>query len=200
MLVVKGAPDVDCMKYWNLTYWGWEKWSPFCWRNTQMYFIKWKWFDWQWIRIGLDNGLAPKRRQAIIWNRDGLVYRNIYASLSFSEIKFTMQAFHFEYGIRSYSMDIVLLIEVEWLIHASVILPSLVKIMACCLVGAKPLSNQCWNIINRTRNKFQWNRNYNIFIQDNAFESVACEKVAISLGLNEVISNKRSEKIQVPNL
>ena len=42
--------------------------------------------------------------------------------------------------------------------------------------------NQCWNIVNKTlRNKLQWifSRNSNIFIQENAFESVVCEKVAI---------------------
>ena len=38
--------------------------------------------------------------------------------------------------------------------------------------------NQCWIIVNWTlRNKLQWNlnRNSNIFIQENAFESVVCE-------------------------
>ena len=42
--------------------------------------------------------------------------------------------------------------------------------------------NQCWNITNWTlRNKLQWNfnRNSNIFIQENAFESIVCEMTAI---------------------
>ena len=42
--------------------------------------------------------------------------------------------------------------------------------------------NQCWDIIDKTlRNKLQWifSRNSNIFIQENAFESVVCEKAAI---------------------
>ena len=42
--------------------------------------------------------------------------------------------------------------------------------------------NQCWNIVNWTlRNKLQWNfnRNYNIFIQENTFESVICKTAAI---------------------
>ena len=42
--------------------------------------------------------------------------------------------------------------------------------------------NQCWNIVNWTlRNKLQWkfNRNSNIFIHKNAFESVVCEMAAI---------------------
>ena len=42
--------------------------------------------------------------------------------------------------------------------------------------------NQCWVIVNWTlRNKLQWNfnRNYNIFIQENAFENFVCEMAAI---------------------
>ena len=42
--------------------------------------------------------------------------------------------------------------------------------------------NQCWNIVNWTlKNTLQWNfnRNSNIFIQENAFESVVCERAAI---------------------
>ena len=42
--------------------------------------------------------------------------------------------------------------------------------------------NQCWIIVNWTlRNKLLWNsnRNSNIFIQENAFESDVCETVAI---------------------
>ena len=50
------------------------------------------------------------------------------------------------------------------------------------LVAPSHYLNQCWNIVNWTlRNKLQWNlnRNSNIFIQENAFESVVCETVAI---------------------
>ena len=36
----------------------------------------------QYTSIGLDNGLAPNRRQAIIWTNDGLVYRCICITLS----------------------------------------------------------------------------------------------------------------------
>ena len=42
--------------------------------------------------------------------------------------------------------------------------------------------NQCWIIVNWTlRNKLQWsiNQNSNIFIQENAFESVVCETATI---------------------
>ena len=53
------------------------------------------------------------------------------------------------------------------------------------IIGSDNLNNylnQCWNIVNKAlRNKLQWNfnRNSNIFIQENAFESVVCEKAAI---------------------
>ena len=52
--------------------------------------------------------------------------------------------------------------------------------MACRLDGAKPF--QCWNIVNSTlRNKLQWNfnRNSNIFIQENVLENVVWEMAAI---------------------
>ena len=54
--------------------------------------------------------------------------------------------------------------------------------MACRLVGAKPLSNQCLNIVNWTHgNKLQrnFNRNSNIFFQENAFENVVWKITAI---------------------
>ena len=54
--------------------------------------------------------------------------------------------------------------------------------MACRLDGAKPLSEQCWNIINSTfGNTIQWNlkRNSSVFIEENAREHVVCEKAAI---------------------
>ena len=60
--------------------------------------------------------------------------------------------------------------------------PSLVQIMACCLVGTSHYLNQCCNIVNSNlRNKRQWNlkRNSYIFIQENAFENVVREMVAI---------------------
>ena len=47
--------------------------------------------------------------------------------------------------------------------------------------------NQCWNIVNWTyRNKPQWNfnRNSNIFIEENTFGNVVWEMSAIFLGLN----------------
>ena len=49
-------------------------------------------FHWSWllqskrwcVSVDLDNGLAPNRRQAIIWTSDDLVYWRIYSSLGIS--------------------------------------------------------------------------------------------------------------------
>ena len=42
--------------------------------------------NWQYSSIGSDNGLAPTRRQAIIWANDDPVQRRIYASLGLNEL------------------------------------------------------------------------------------------------------------------
>ena len=55
--------------------------------------------------------------------------------------------------------------------------------------------NQCWNIVNLTlRSKLQWNfnRNSNIFIQENALENVVSQMVSICLGLNVLRVNPSS--------
>ena len=75
-----------------------------------------------------------------------------------------------------------LLTQWGWVTHICVNkLTIIVQIMACCLAGAKPLS-ECWNIVNWTLgNKLQWNfnQNLNIFIQENAFENVIWKMAAI---------------------
>ena len=59
--------------------------------------------------------------------------------------------------------------------------------MACRLDGAKPLSETMLDYVNWTiKNKLQWNfnRNSNIFIHENALENVVCEMVSIYLDPN----------------
>ena len=54
--------------------------------------------------------------------------------------------------------------------------------MACCLTAPSHYLNQWWHIVRSTlRNIIQWdlNQNTKIFIQENAFENVALEMVAI---------------------
>ena len=43
----------------------------------------------QYVIIGSDNGLAPNRRQAIIWTNDDLVHWRIHASLGLNELLIT---------------------------------------------------------------------------------------------------------------
>ena len=80
------------------------------WRHFQMYFHQCNClnFDkefsedssqgssWQYSRIGSDNCLAPKRRQAIIWSSDVLVWRRICASFGLHEL--ISRRRHFEYS------------------------------------------------------------------------------------------------------
>ena len=80
-----------------------EKWPPFRRRYLPMHFRKWKYFyleknvtefhsrglNWQLPITASDNGLAPNRRQAIIWtNADPNNWR-IYAVLGGDELIFT---------------------------------------------------------------------------------------------------------------
>ena len=73
----------------------WTKWPPFRKRYFHMHFREWKilYFDynftdvcpqgsnWQSSSIGLDNGLAPNRRQPIIWTNADPINWRIYATL-----------------------------------------------------------------------------------------------------------------------
>ena len=81
-----------------LTHWGQDKVAAI-WRMTPSNaFSSMKMFE-LWIKfyqslflrvqlviIGSDNGLAPSRRQAIIWTNDGLIYWHKYASVSLNEL------------------------------------------------------------------------------------------------------------------
>ena len=79
-------------------------------------------------------------------------------------------------------------------------IPSLVQILACRLVGIKPLSEtQSWSTVSWTlRNKSQWSldRNSYIFIEENAFENVVLKMTAILFHLQCVQSRTR-ELIQL---
>ena len=69
-----------------LTHWGWDKmaavfqtfWNAFSWMKMYKFQSRFHWNslrfvrNWQYTSIGSDNGLAPSRRQAIIWTSDGL--------------------------------------------------------------------------------------------------------------------------------
>ena len=62
--------------------------------------------------------------------------------------------------------------------------------------------NQCWVIVNWTlRNKLGWNfnHNYNIFIQENAFENFVCEMAAnfISTSVSTVYPKKYACSLEI---
>ena len=61
--------------HWNLLPWAHLYFTEICSHGT----------NWQYGSFGSDNGLAPIRRQAIIWTNDGLVYWRIYTSPSLDE-------------------------------------------------------------------------------------------------------------------
>ena len=68
--------------------------------NDKIYFIEIcsLWSNWQYVIIGSDNGLAPNRRQAIIWTSDGLVYWCIYVLLGLNELNTLDQCLLFQLG------------------------------------------------------------------------------------------------------
>ena len=65
--------------------------SAFSWMKIFEFRLKFHWImfltvNWQYGSIGSDDGLAPTRRQAIIWTNDGQVWWRIYASLGLNEL------------------------------------------------------------------------------------------------------------------
>ena len=70
------------------------KWLTFCRRHFQLHFLGWKplYFDsnfaeiyykesiWQYVSIVSGDGLAPVRRQAIVWTNDDPVCRHIFVT------------------------------------------------------------------------------------------------------------------------
>ena len=81
---VVSCPTVNfCIAF---THWGRDKWPPFR-RHFGVRFLEWKLLNlkqnfteicslgcnWQYGSIGSDNGLAPNRRQAMIWSNVGVL-------------------------------------------------------------------------------------------------------------------------------
>ena len=83
------------------------KWLWFRRQQFQLHFLEWKYMNfyknftevysegsnWQYICIGLDNGLALNRRQVIIWINGDLDYRRIYASFGLNDLTDTGNSF-----------------------------------------------------------------------------------------------------------
>ena len=87
-----------------------KKWLRFRRRHFEMLFIVWKCLNvdwnftkvcsqassWQYISIGLDDGLAPNRWQTIIWTNDVLGCRRMYAPLGLNEGAVSYDTFKFK--------------------------------------------------------------------------------------------------------
>ena len=106
------------------------KWTPFRRRHFQMYFLEFKYMNsdkkftyiyslrsiQQYSSFGLDNGLAPSRRQAIIWTNDGLLYLCIYAYLGHNEL--ICKWFFYALAILRFDLTrLTVLIEFDYIIH-----------------------------------------------------------------------------------
>ena len=91
---------------------------------------------------------------------------------------------HIQYPIsQSRDLRVGWLIESEWRIYETVNQSSLVQIMDCRLVFAKPLSEPMVDNVNwNPRNKLHWNfsRNSYIFIQQKWFQIIVGKMVGIS--------------------
>ena len=106
--------------------------------------------NWQQTSIGTDDGLGPNRRQAIILNKDDIVYWRIYASLGVTALSY----YHWHCLFRKYytilmitlsslttdtpKTDNSLRLGDAYMRHLPSL--SLVQIMARHLSDAKPLS------------------------------------------------------------
>ena len=85
----------------NLTHWGGGKMvaisqmtfsNAFSWMKMFKFWLNFtevcsQGSNWQYSKIGSDNGLAPNKRQAIIWTNDALGCRRINASLGLNELR-----------------------------------------------------------------------------------------------------------------
>ena len=96
---------------WVLTHWSRHKMATISQtRNLKRNFLEcfnFHWYfteiysqgsNWQYISIGWDNGLAPNRRQAIIWTNGGM-----YASLGISKLSHTV-SIHYMHLLDMYNI------------------------------------------------------------------------------------------------
>ena len=135
--------------------------------------------------IGSDNGLSPSRRQAIIWTNAGILLFRPLAT-NFSEIWIKIYVFSFTKMHLKMSSGkwrpFCLSLNVLRLSVDSIVMPKAVTSLVQIMSVPSHYLNKCWNIVNSTlRNKLQWNinRNWCIFIQENAFENVVWKMAAI---------------------
>ena len=148
------------------THWGWHKLidvfqtifsTAFSWKKIYVFGLRFHWIlllrsqltiSQHW----LDNGLAPKKRPAIIWTNGGIVYWRIFALLGLKELTHHFAHVHamFDDDFFNPSPPSATYMR-QWTGSA------LVQIMLCRLLGASYHVNQCCVVVNWTlMNKLQW--------------------------------------------
>ena len=131
----------------------------------------------------LDWHVLPVWRQAIIWGQRWHFINSISGNTtSYSDIWIETQPVSYKkmyLNIPTISDDHSVS---GSMFYQCVIWPSLVQIMACRLDDAKPISEpmleSCW-WDPWEQNQRNFNSNWNIFIQENAFENIICEMASI---------------------
>ena len=117
--------------------------------------------------IGLDNGLSPGWRQAIIWTNVGILSIGTLGT-NFNDNYWNSNIFIQENALENIVCNMASILSrlqcVNSLLPDGVLLPS-------------HYLNQCWLIVSWTLgNKFQWNcKSVNILSHENVFENVYCK-------------------------
>ena len=73
--------------------------------------------------LGSDNGLAPNRRQAIIWTNDGVVWWRIYAFIGLNELDNWVIFQMWSHFLTMFTIDIIFMLEiipVQWIFSSTV--------------------------------------------------------------------------------
>ena len=141
--------------------------------------------NWQYSNIGSDNGLVPTRQHAIIWTNDGCFTDASVGPSELTHIR-ARKRYHIHCLCRTlWFIDVLTSVNSlrpsdaymrRWQNH------NWFRLWLVAWPAPSHYLNQWWKIVDWTlRNKLPWNfnRNSNIFIQENAFENVVCKMASI---------------------
>ena len=161
--------QIPAIYFWEsrtgLTPWGRDKWSRIRRWHFQMYFLQWKLsnFDWnfiefcsqgsnwQYLSLRLDNGLAPNRRQAIIWTNTDPIHCHIYAALGGDELIELTDAIRYVYDfLFTFYLFVdtqrwTVFAEYAFLIVFTIYICSLLKFQYSFCTYSLPILKYCYN-------------------------------------------------------